>query len=75
MVPSQVLHVGDRVQTIQPLAGLAIGSIGTIRQVFPAGEFYDVRFDDKLLPRLVHCNALASVPTVLHARAVGAEDG
>lgn len=71
MAQSPVLYVGDRVQTTQPLAGLPLGSIGTIRQVFPAGEFYDIRFDDKLLPRLVHCSALGPVPTVLRAREVG----
>jgi hypothetical protein len=71
MVQSQVLYVGDRVQTTQPLAGLPLGSNGTIRQVFPAGEFYDVRFDGKLLPRLVHRSALGPVPTVLRAREVG----
>jgi hypothetical protein len=71
MTQSRCLHVGDRVQTAQPLAGLPLGSNGTIRQVFPAGEFYDVRFDGKLLPRLVHCSALEPVPTVLRAREVG----
>jgi hypothetical protein len=71
MAHSQVLHVGERVQTTQPLAGLPLGSNGIIRQVFPAGEFYDVRFDGKLLPRLVHCSALAPVPMVPRAREVG----
>jgi hypothetical protein len=51
--------VGDWVQTTQPMAGLPCGSIGTIRKVFPAGGFCDVRFDGKLLPRLVHCSVLA----------------
>jgi hypothetical protein len=71
MVQSQLLHMGDRVQTTRPLAGLPLGSTGTIRQVFPDGEFYDVRFDGKLLPRLVHCSALGSVAAVLRAREVG----
>jgi len=73
MAYSQLLHVGDRVQTTQPLAGLPLHSNGTIRQVFPAGEFYDVRFDGKLLPRLVHCSVLQPVTTVLRAREVGSE--
>ncbi len=70
MAQSQVLYVGDQVQTTQPLAGLPRGSAGTIRQVFPDGEFYDVRFDGKLLPRLVHCSALEPVSTVPRAREV-----
>jgi hypothetical protein len=72
---AQPLHVGDRVQTTAAGAGLPLGSTGTIRQVFPAGEFYDVRFDGKLLPRLVHCSALEPLATVLRAREVAAEDG
>jgi hypothetical protein len=68
---SQVLHVGDRVQTTQPLASLPQGSTGTIRQVFPAGEFYDIRFDGKLLPRLVHSSVIEAIPAVLLAREVG----
>ena len=71
MAQAQVLYVGDRVQTTEPLAGLPLGSTGTIGKVFPAGEFYDVRFDGKLLPRLVHCSALGPVPTVLRVREVG----
>jgi hypothetical protein len=67
---AQVFQVGDRVQTTQPRAGLACGSCGTIRQVFPAGEFYDVRFDAKLLPRLVHWSNLEAAPAQ-QARAVG----
>src|SRR5688572_30178783 len=48
--------VGDWVQTTQPRAGLPCGSTGTIRRLFPAGDFCDVRFDGKLLPRLVLCS-------------------
>jgi hypothetical protein len=50
--------VGKRVQTTQSMAGVPCGSSGTIRQVFPAGDFCDVRFDHKLLPRLVPCQVL-----------------
>jgi hypothetical protein len=67
---AQPFQVGDRVQIIRPHAGLACGSLGTIRQAFPAGEFYDVRFDQKLLPRLVHSSCLeAAAPP--QARTVG----
>jgi hypothetical protein len=68
MAQQQPFHIGDRVRTTQPLAGLPLGSNGTIRQVFSAGGFCDVRFDGKLLPRLIHCSALEPVPTVLLAR-------
>ena len=68
---AQPFQVGDRVQTTRPCAGLACGSCGTIRQVFPAGEFYDVRFDTKLLPRLVHWSDLEAAAPVQQARAVG----
>jgi hypothetical protein len=64
-------QVGDRVQTTRPHADLACGSCGTIRQAFPAGEFYDVRFDTKLLPRLVHWSGLEAAAPAQQARAVG----
>jgi hypothetical protein len=72
---AQLLHVGERVQTTRPMAGLPPGSTGTIGQVFLAGEFYDVHFDGKFLPRLVHCSRLEPVSTVLRAREVGTEAG
>ncbi len=46
-------YVGDGIQTTQPIAGLPCGSIGTIRKLFPGGDFCDVRFAGKLFPRLV----------------------
>jgi len=49
---------GDRVQITRSMAGLPCGSMGTIRKFFPGGDFCDVRFDGKLLPRLVHCSVL-----------------
>ena len=61
--------VGDRVQTTQPMAGLPCGSIGTIRNLFPRGDFCDVRFDGKLLPRLVHCSMFVRVEAL--ERSVG----
>ena len=67
---TQPFQIGDRVQTIRPHADLACGSRGTIRQVFPAGEFYDVRFDTKLLPRLVHWSSLEA-ELAQQTRAVG----
>jgi hypothetical protein len=68
---AQPFQVGDRVQTTRTHADLARGSCGTIRRVFPAGEFYDVRFDNKLLPRLVHWSGLEAAAPVQQARAVG----
>ena len=68
---TQLFHVGDRVQTTRSHADLACGSIGTIRQVFPGAGFYDVRFEHKLLPRLVHCSGLKPAAPALEAREVG----
>lgn len=67
---AQPFQVGDRVQTNRSYADLACGSRGTIRQVFPAGEFYDVRFDGKLLPRLVHWSGLKAAAPAPQARTV-----
>ena len=67
---AQPFRVGDWVQTTRLHAGLACGSRGTIRQVFPAGEFYDVRFDTKLLSRLVHWSSLEA-ELAQQTRAVG----
>jgi hypothetical protein len=68
---AQLFQVGDRVQTTRPHADLACGSRGVIRRVYPAGEFYDVRFDNKLLPRLVHWSGLEAELPAQQARAVG----
>ena len=68
---AQPFRVGDWVQTTRSHAGLAYGSRGTIRQVFPAGELYDVRFDTKLLPRLMHWSDLEAAALAPQARAVG----
>ena len=65
-------QVGDRVQIIRTLADLPCGSIGTIWQVFPSCDFYDVRFEHTILARLVHHNDLqAAAP----ARAAPEADG
>jgi hypothetical protein len=68
---AQLFQAGDRVQATRARAGLVCGSPGTIRQVFPAGEFYDVRFDAKLLPRLMHWSDLEAAAPTEQARAVG----
>jgi hypothetical protein len=68
---AQLFQVGDRVQTTRPRADLACGSIGTIRQVFPAGEFYDIQFEHKLLPRLVHWTNLELAAPAQQSRALG----
>ena len=64
-------QAGDRVRTTQEGAGLPFGSTGTIRQVFCHGDLYDVRFDGKLLPRLVHSSTLERISTALYAREMG----
>jgi hypothetical protein len=71
MEASFAWHMGDRVRTIRPMSGLPLGSVGTIRQVFPAGSFCDVRFDGKLLPRLVHCSGLELIRVPWPAPAAG----
>jgi hypothetical protein len=38
--------------------------------VFPAGEFYDVQFDTKLLPRLVHWSRLEAATPAQKTHAV-----
>ena len=68
---AQVFQVGDRVQNTRDQAGLGCGSFGTIRQAFPTGDFYYVRFDHKALPRLVHWRDLEAAAPVLRASAVG----
>ena len=71
MTSESHFQAGDRVRTAQPGAGLPLGSTGTIRQVFPVEELYDVRFDGKLLPRLVHSSTLEPIPAGLSAREMG----
>lgn len=71
MITESHLQAGNRVRTTQEGAGLPLGSIGTIRQVFRGEELYDVRFDGKLLPRLVHSSTLELIPAGLSAREMG----
>ena len=45
MGSSRRFHVGDRVRTIRRVLGLPLGSLGTIEEVVPFSNLYDVRFD------------------------------
>ena len=71
MATESHFQAGDRVRTTQEGAGLPLGSSGTIHQVFSVDEFYDVRFDGKLLPRIVHCRTLELIPNALLMREKG----
>jgi len=66
-----VFQVGDRVQTTRDQAGLGCGRRGTICQVFPAGDFYYVRFDTKPVATIGAWSGLAAAAPALQARAVG----
>jgi hypothetical protein len=58
MEPPQHFEVGDRVRTVQPLVSLSAGSIGTIHRVYRTGNLYDVLFDGKAVPRVMHYDYL-----------------
>jgi hypothetical protein len=48
------LKIGDVVQLIRPIAGVAAGTRGIILGQFTFDPLYDVRFDGYAVPRLVH---------------------
>ena len=56
---AQPFRVGDRVCTIRPVARLPEGTCGTVEQVFPAVDLYDVRFDSPHEPQIVFGSELA----------------
>ena len=56
---AQPFRVGDRVCTIRRIATLPEGTCGTIEQVFPAADLYDVRFDNPHDPEIVFGSDLA----------------
>ena len=47
------LREGDRVQLIHPIAGVAVGTAGTILREYAFESFYDVDFDGYGMPHLV----------------------
>jgi hypothetical protein len=58
-VNAQPFRVGDRVCTIRPLAKLPEGACGTVEQVFPTVDLYDVRFDSPHDPQIMFGSELA----------------
>ena len=58
MEPRQSFQLGDRARTTKPLVLLRFGSVGTIQRVFSVGRLYDVRFDGRVMPRLVRHDCL-----------------
>jgi len=56
------LNAGDRVELIRPIAGVAVGTQGTILRRFTFEPFYDICFDGYCMPRLVKTHDLAPAP-------------
>ena len=56
---AQPFRVGDRVCTIRLVAKLPEGTCGTVEQVFPAEDLYDVRFDSPHDSQIVFGSELA----------------
>lgn len=64
---------GDRVCTRGHVLGLPPGSIGTIEQVLPFGDLYDVRFDALTEPHILQRRALEPAAPAQHQREVGGQ--
>ena len=64
-------EIGDRVRTRGHVLGLPPGSIGTIEQVLPFGDLYDVRFDDLTEPHILQRRALELASPAQREREVG----
>jgi len=60
--PAPQLKKGDYVQLIRPIAGVAVGTQGTILRRFTFDPLYDVCFDGYPEPRLVNKRDLAVAP-------------
>ncbi|HJZ48683.1 MAG TPA: hypothetical protein VKE41_16010 [Roseiflexaceae bacterium] len=56
------LKQGDYVQLTRPIAGVAVGTRGTILRRFTVDPLYDVWFDGHSRPRLVNKRDVAPVP-------------
>ena len=64
-------QIGDRVRTRGYVLGLPPGSLGTIEQVLPFSELYDVRFDALTEAHILQRRALELVSDDAHAREAG----
>ena len=56
---AQPFCVGDRVCTIRRVTTLPEGTCGTVEQVFPGADLFDVRFDSPHDPQIVFGSDLA----------------
>jgi hypothetical protein len=56
---AQPFRVGDRVCTIRRIAMLPEGACGTVTQVVPGADLYDVRFDSPHDPQIMFGSDLA----------------
>ena len=54
------LKVGDRIELIQPISGVAVGTQGTVLRRFTFDPFYDICFDGYAEPRLVNKRELVA---------------
>jgi hypothetical protein len=61
LVPQRHFQLHDRVRLIRQIDFYARGRLGTIQRVFGVGELYDVLFDGKATPRIVHGDNLELV--------------
>ena len=64
-------QIGDRVRTRGHVLGLPPGSLGTIEQVLPFSDLYDVRFDALTEPHILQRRALELVLPAERAREIG----
>jgi hypothetical protein len=64
MQQGQRFQVGDRVRTIQTSRRVPPNILGTIERVFPVGDLYEVRFDDRAWRRVVYHSDLELIQGV-----------
>jgi hypothetical protein len=62
---------GDRVRLISPIAGIAVGTIGTVAYRFLGTLLYDVRFDGQTTLRVVEERKLTTAPHEPRRRFLG----
>lgn len=69
--PRRPWRIGDRVRTCRHVLGLPPGSMGTIEQVLPFSDLYDVRFDALAEPHILQRRALELASPAPLEREVG----
>jgi hypothetical protein len=48
------LHIGDRIQLVHPIIGVAAGTRGCVLRCYTFDPLYDICFDGYAAPRLVN---------------------